>query len=355
MFRSSLVILALLLPAPALAGRDVLREQSARTVEAAGLKGLRVENSRGDVQVSASPDGRVHVTALKIVHSNSRAESRRMADELHVDVSDQAGQLVVHVGYPVHRSIRIGFWDLFHDMEWPSSEVKIVVQVPPGLGLAVRTSSGDVDGEGLRGPLRVESTSGDVRIAAAGGDVDVTTASGDVTASDVGRIRVRTSSGDADLGAVHGPLDAHTTSGDLTVRDAADSLTLGTVSGDIEVDRAALGLTASTTSGEIRARGVRGRVDVGASSGDVRLGLIAPLTAAAVSTGSGDIAITFERGMSARLELQTSNGQLQMESPIQVLSLTRRRVTGQLRQGGVVVSLRSASGDIHVMTGEQGS
>ena len=355
MFRSSLVLLALLLPAPALAGRDVLREQSSRTVEAAGVKGLRVENSRGDVQASASDDGRIHVTALKVVHSNSRAESRRMADELHVDVSNATGQVVVHVGYPAHRSIRIGFWDLFHDMEWPSSDVKIVVQVPPGLPLAVRTSSGDVDGEGLRGPVRVESTSGDVRIAGAGGDVDVTTGSGDVTAGDVGRIRVRTSSGDADLNAVRGPLDAHTTSGDLTVRDASDSLTLGTVSGDVDVERAAQGLTVTTTSGEIRARRVRGKIDVGASSGGVELGLAAPLTAAAVATGSGDIAVTFERGMSARLELQTSNGQLQMESPIQVLSLTRRRVTGQLRQGGAVVSLRSASGDIHVMTGEQGS
>lgn len=352
MFRFLLVVFVLLLPAPALAARDVLREQSTRALDTAGLRGLRVENSRGDVQASASPDGRIHVTALKVVRSSSRAESRRMADEIHVDTSTEGGQLVVRARYPARRSIRIGFWDLFHDVEWPSSEVKIQVQVPAGLGLAVRTSSGDVDCEGLASPLRVESTSGDVRIAATRAAVDVTTGSGDVTAGDLGRARIRTSSGDAELTALHGPVDVHTTSGDVTVRDAADSLTLGTVSGDVEVERAALGLSVTTTSGEIRARRVRGRVEVGASSGSVELGLVPPLTSGAVSTGSGDIELTFERGMSARLELQTSNGQLQMESPIQVLSLTRRRVTGQLRQGGAVVSLRSASGDIHVMTGE---
>lgn len=352
MLRSLLLILSLLLPATARAGRDVLREQSTRTVDVAGLRGVRVENSRGDVQASASADGRVHVTALKVVHGNTRAESRRMADDLHVDTSTEAGQLVVRARYPSRRSIRIGFWDLFHDMEWPSSEVKILVQVPAGLGLSVRTSSGDVDCEGLASPLSVEATSGDVHIGAAGADVDVSTASGDVTAADVRRVRVRTTSGDAEITGARGPLDVHTTSGDVTVRDAADSLTLGTVSGDVEVERAALGLSATTTSGEIRARRVRGRVDVGASSGGVEIGLVSPLTSAAVSTGSGDIELTFERGMSARLELQTSNGQLQMESPIQVLSLTRRRVTGQLRQGGAAVSLRSASGDIHVLTGE---
>ena len=280
MFRSLLIVFVLLLPAPALAARDVLREQSARTVEPAGLRGLRVENSRGDVHASASADGRIHVTALKVVHSNSRAESRRMADEIHVDTSTEGGQLVVRALYPARRSIRIGFWDLFHDMEWPSSEVKILVQVPAGLGLAVRTSSGDIDCEGLASPVRIESTSGDIHIAAARGDIDVTTSSGDVTAGDVGRIRIRTTSGDAGLTAVRGPLDVHTTSGDVTVHDAADSLTLGTVSGDVEVERAALGLSVTTTSGEIRARRVRGRVDVGASSGGVELGLASPLSSA---------------------------------------------------------------------------
>ena len=154
---------------------------------------------------------------------------------------------------------------------------------------------------------------------------------------------------------VQGALDVHTTSGDLTVSDAADSLLLGTVSGDIQVERAAGPVSATTSNGQIRVRRARGRVDLGTSTGDVDLGLVAPLTAVTVVTGSGDVTVRFDRGMSARLELQTSNGQLQMESPIQVLSLTRRRVTGQLHQGGAAVSLRSASGDIHVLTGEQGS
>ena len=107
MYRSLLMVLVLLLPAPALAARDVLREQSARTLDPAGLRGVRVENSRGDVQASASPDGRIHVTALKVVHSNSRTQSRRMADELHVDTSTEAGQLVVRAAGCVREGARI--------------------------------------------------------------------------------------------------------------------------------------------------------------------------------------------------------------------------------------------------------
>jgi len=350
-----LALLWLSLPAPALAARDVLREQSSRAVEPAGIRAVRVENPRGDVRAAESGDGRIHVTALKVIHSNSRSSSERMAADLHVDVATEAGQLMVRVRYPVRRSIRIGFFDLFHDIEWPSEEVDLVLQLPAGLPLAVRTSSGDVETAGLPGPQQIESSSGDVRVESAGSDVDIATASGDVDASEVGRTRVRTTSGAIEVAAVRGPLDAHTTSGDVTVRDAGDSLTLGTVSGDVEVLRASRGLAATTTNGDIKARRVAGHVDLGTSSGGVVVDVTAPLAGARVSTGSGEIEFRFDRGMAARLDLQTSNGQLQMEAPIQVLSLTRRHVTGQLRQGGAPVSLRSASGDIHVMTGEQGS
>ncbi len=358
MIRSTLLVLALALafhPGPAFAGRDVLREQSARTVDTAGLRGVRVENPRGDVRAAESSDGRIHVTALKLVRSGSRRESERMAGDLHVDVATESGQLVVRARYPARRSIRIGVFDLFHDLEWPTEQIDLAIQIPAGLPLTVRTSSGDVETAGLTGMQQIESASGRVHVEQAGSDVEIATSSGDVDASDLARARVRTSSGAVEIASIRGPLNAHTTSGDLTVRDASDSLLLGTVSGDVEVLRAPRGFSATTTNGDVKAHRVGGRIDLGTSSGAVDLGLVAPLAGARVSTGSGDIELRFDRGMAARLDLQTSNGQLEMESPIQVQSLTRRHVTGQLRQGGAAVSLRSASGDIHVMTGEQGS
>lgn len=352
------VLVALLLAIsapPALAGRDVLRQQSARTVEPAGLRGVRAENSRGDVQVGASADGKVHVSALKVVRSGSRAESERMAAEIRVEVTQEAGELVVRARYPTQRSIRVSFWDLLNDYQVPSTEVRIGLELPPGLPLSVRTSSGDVDTEGVSGTQRIETSSGDVQVERAGSEAQVVTTSGDVSATDVARVRVRTVSGDVELVGVRGPLDAHTTSGDLTVHDAADSLLLGTVSGDVEIEGASRGLDLTTTNGEVKVRRVHGVVSIGASSGNVTISAVAPLTSIAVTTGSGDIELNLDRGVGAKLELQTSNGTLQMDEPIQVQSMTRRRVTGQLRQGNAWVRLRSASGDIHVTTGEQGS
>ena len=166
-------------------------------------------------------------------------------------------------------------------------EVRIDVEVPRGIALAVRSTSGDVASEGLPGPQQIDTTSGDIQLDAAAGPVRIGTTSGDVEARDVGRLTLRTVSGDLEVNAARGVLEAHSTSGDLTVRDAADSVVLGTVTGDMEVSGAARGLVASTTSGDVVVRSARGRVDVSASSGRVpaagllvAVDLVAPLVPA---------------------------------------------------------------------------
>lgn len=354
MCRNVLLLLMLLtLPGPPTASaRDVLRERSSRVVEPAGLRGVKVENSHGDLRANPSADGKIHVTALKVVRSGSRAESERMASEIRVETTTESSQLVVRVHHPGRRSIRIGFWDLFHDFQVPSAEIFIVLDLPPGLALSASTSSGDLQTDGLQAGQDLSSTSGDMDVHSAGGMVRVTTSSGDVKLTQVGRTIVRTGSGDVDITSVHGPLDVHTSSGDLRIRDAADSLLLGTVSGDMVVEGAAAGLEATTTNGEIRVDRASGKVAIGTSSGSVELTMVPTVSEVSVTTGSGDIDLHLDRRVGALLELRTSNGTLQMDEPVQVLSLTRRRVTGQLRRGTAPVVLRSASGDIHVTTGE---
>ena len=346
-------LLAMAVPTVASA-RDILRERSSRVVEAAGLTGVALELRHGDLRASPSADGKVHITAHKQVRSRSREESRRLSREVGVETTVEGSQLVVKVRHPGRRSIRIGFWDLFRDFEVPSVSIVIQLELPPGLPLIANSSSGDIESQRVTGRQAIRTASGDVDVTGAGA-VQISTASGDIQLEEVARAYVRTVSGDAVIESVRGPLDAHTTSGDLSVRSAADSLLIGTVSGDLEVSGAALGLEARTTTGEIQVDHAAGRIEIETSSGGVDLGVIPPLSEVSVTTGSGDIDLRLDRRIGARLELRTSNGSLQMDEPIQVTNLSRRRATGQLRRGNTPIVLRSASGDIHVMTGETGS
>jgi hypothetical protein len=344
-----------LLAAPAGAARNMLREEARQTVAVHDFTSLRVENSRGDVELGPSADGEVHLTALKLIRSGSADESRRLADELRVDSGIESGQLVVRVRYPREHSVHIGLWDLFGDFELPSAEVRLGLQVPPGLPASVRTVSGDIRTDGVRAAQAIQSASGDVEVSDAGGAVRVETKSGDVSGRVLGPSYIRTASGDVDLDGARGPVDAHTGSGGLSVKAAQDSLDLGTVTGDIEVDGAPRGLDATTTSGGVVVRGAAGSILVSAASGDVDLGVGVPLRSVAVTTGSGDIEVRLGEAVSAAFVLRTSTGGLQLDSPIQASTVTRRLVTGRIRDGKVPIVLRSTTGDIHVYTGEKGS
>ncbi len=357
MIRASILSLALLaaVVAPAGAARSVLREEARQSVAVRGFTSLRVENSRGDVQLGPSADGLVHLTALKVIRSGSADESRRMSREIRVDTGIESGQFVIRVRYPRERSVHIGFWDLFQDFEVPNSEVRIGLTMPPGLPASVRTMSGNVRAQGVAAAQSFESSSGDVEVSGAGGPLRVETRSGDVSGRMIGRSYVRTVSGDVDLDGVRGPLEARTTSGGLSVKAAEDSLDLGSVTGDIEVDAAPHGLAAATTSGAVTVRGAAGSIGVNASSGDVDLGVRAPLTAVAVTTGSGGIEVRLGEAVSAALVLRTATGSLQLDSPIQTSMSSRRMATGRLGEGRAPVVLRTTSGDIHVYTGEKGS
>jgi DUF4097 and DUF4098 domain-containing protein YvlB len=87
----------------------------------------------------------------------------------------------------------------------------------------------------------------------------------------------------------------------------------------------------------------------------VDLSVVRPLDRIGITTSSGDIRVHLGPEVGGELELRTSNGQLDLDAPIQVGTLTRRVVTGRIRQGRAPIVLRSASGDIHVYTGEKGS
>jgi DUF4097 and DUF4098 domain-containing protein YvlB len=352
--RFQIVIIALLVGAsPAAANRDALREQSERTVEARGFKALEVINARGRVDLTPSPDGKLHVTALKIVRGVGRERAQALARGIVVETGIRDDRYVVEVRYQKRRSIRVNFWDLFkaHGVDLPGYEVRVTCQVPRGLPVTVRESSGDIRSEGLVGAQALKSSSGDIEVQSAGGPLEVSSSSGDVTATAVRQARVRSVSGDVVVRQVAGPLHASTTSGSITVTGAEDSLVLSSVSGDIRADRAPRGLDAETTSGEVVVRSVSGTVKVGSTSGDLRLSLFEPLRGVEATSTSGEIRLLLDPAVACALDMNTTSGTVEVEQPMQMKNVSRRSVSGTIRGGRTPVVVQTTSGDITVAGG----
>jgi len=201
--------------------------------------------------------------------------------------------------------------------------------------------------DGLTGSQRLESTSGDIEIGTALGPVLASTTSGDLNADALGRARLNTASGDVQVSRARGPLSVTTSSGDVTVRLAEDSLTVATASGDVDVESRGGATWVRSTSGTLTVHAT-GRAEVETASGDVELVLDPPVTTADVSTVTGDVSLRLGGRVGGRLDLETTNGTLDVEAPLDVRSVSRQRLTGVVRGGHAPVIVRSASGDIHV-------
>jgi hypothetical protein len=334
---------------PAWAERAI-SQQSQSDFDAAGIRLLKVENSRGFTEVKRSGDGRIHVWAQKQVRSRG-AEADRLAKATLVETDRTGDTFTVHARYPQGSVMRISFAELFMGVDTPRTEVQLSIEVPPGVAVEMRSASGDLRTAGLAGDQSLASTSGDIRIEDATGRVEATATSGGIEAAGLARARLRSVSGAVSVERANGVLHVTTTSGDIHVSGAADSVALGTVSGEVEVDGAARGLELGSTSGDVTVRRAAGRVSLSTSSGDVDMSAVAGLTQARITTVSGDVELALPPGFGAAVDLQSSSGTLDVEMPLDVRTITRHQLRGTLGRGGARLELKSSSGDLHIKGG----
>lgn len=345
--------LALTLVATPGGADDCRHEVSEQTLDPAGWQSLEILNPRGEVVVRASRDGRVHLTAVKVVCGieGRRAELSR---DTRVETRRQGGTYVVEVLYPRRTDVRIGFWDLFKDFHFPRVEVRLALEVPAGMPLTLRGSSSDLTTEGMTGLQSLRSSSGDIRIREARSRIDVSTSSGDIEATDIGAGSLTASSGDVSVDRATGPVHVHSNSGDLTVRGAQDSVVAESSSGDVKIERALRGLEVSTSSGGIEVGRAAGRVRLGSASGDLSVELVPPFRGAELGTSSGGVSVQLGHGVDCLLDLESSSGTLSVSMPVELGRVTKHSITGRVGKGTAPLRIHTSSGDIEVEGGGGG-
>jgi len=346
-------ILVCPLPLRASAARTTLREQSQLTVEARGLQGVVVQNPRGWVEIHPSADGRIHVSALKLSTASETSRAERFARLTKVETETRGASFIVRVLYPQNQTIRVDFWRFLEgEFDLPRVEVRLSLDVPPGMAVELGAASGDLKTFDLRGPQSLRTVSGEIEVRNASGPVSVVSTSGDVVGSDLARARLHSVSGDVSLDGVRGPLQIETTSGDIDVRGAADSLEFSTSSGDVRVDAAPRGIRVGTTSGDIQIDGAAaGIVRLHTISGEVHAGLERGFRGVDIRTISGDIELRVPDGLGCDMTLTTQSGSLENSMPLQVRTASHHRMVGAIAGGGPPVVLQSSSGDIAVTGG----
>lgn len=151
--------------------------------------------------------------------------------------------------------------------------IKLSVNVPPQLAVAIASGSGDVVAESLES-LDFHSGSGDLKASQIHGALALELGSADVDAHGIGNVDLHsTGSGDVTVSDVLGEVrGGHAGSGDLNFSDVLGSVSLGSVgSGDLRLERIGGNVQVDAIgSGDLMVDDVAGNLEVGATgSGDM--------------------------------------------------------------------------------------
>ena len=223
-----------------------------KTFVVEGMPRLRVRNVSGETNIHVGDAGQVRVVARKRVKGGSADRAKRLLENVEVRIEQRGNDIFVepHL-YEQERS----WLEMFRGKRF---RVDFDITVPRECAVDAQTVSGDMEVQGTRGPMRVESVSGDVSI----GDAQ-------------GPMRVKSVSGDVEVTDYVGILEGSAVSGDVSIRGRVRSCELHTVSGDISVD-----LDPDPSGRESRLKTI---------SGDVEIGLIAASCTCDYHTASGDL------------------------------------------------------------------
>lgn len=291
-------------------------ERFNETYKVPGDGALDVSHVSGDVRVATGRNGEIRVEAIKRVRHREAEEARRLLGLLRIEVTTVGNRIEVRTIYPRTSSRNL------------SAEVDYTITVPVAAAVSVKTVSGDLSVNGVRGEVRAEAVSGNVDVVATPNLTLAKTVSGDVRARDIGAADALT------LGTVSGTVTASA----LKVR----TLEAGSVSGDVHLSNLQVErLVAKTVSGGIDYDGHLtrgGRYEFNAHSGGVRL---------ALANVSG-----FE------LDASTFNGTIRSDFPVTLHSTSRdttargrrasnnRAIRGTFGDASALLSIRSFSGSV---------
>lgn len=293
-------------------------ERVSETYKISGDGALDLTHIAGDVRVATGRNNEIRVDAVKRVRYRDTDEGKRLLGQLRVDVTQIGNRIEVRTVYPRMANYRS-----------LSMSIDYTITVPPSAAVAVKTVSGDVAVNGVRGEVRAETVSGDVEVIATPNLALAKAVSGDVRARDIGAASLT-------LSTVSGTVYATA----LKVR----TLEAGSVSGDIDLSNLQIErLMAKTVSGNIGFDGSlarAGRYEFNAHSGNVRLILANP---------SG-----FE------LDASTFSGSIRSDFPITLRSTNdtdrgrgnrgaNRAVRGVFGDASAILAVRSFSGTVVIV------
>src|SRR5216683_293090 len=289
-----------------------------RNYSVTGPLRLELTNASGDVDITGSADGKVHI------HGEVRASGlgfdnpqKRLDDTVASPPVEQKGS-----------TIRVG--KEFSNLR--NISITYSIQVPHDTEISASVASGAQIIRNVTGPVTVRAASGSIRLEKIERDAHLTTASGTISASDVGsELHVSTASGDVSASSVKGDVIAHAVSGVIRVAKPGARVEATNTSGEVEIQGA---------SNDVKAHAISGLVSVQGNPGaDSYWDL---------KTVSGGVQVRVPAAANLHFSAEATSGEIRTDIPIVVEEQGKHSLRAHMGSGGGRVEVHTVSGQIRV-------
>lgn len=257
-------------------------------------KTLRLDWKSGDIEIHGGHEiGSLTATAK--LTAKSKEEAAQKAEHWTPVIEEHEGSVTLR--------------------QSPDATVEdLVLKVPAGIAIDIRTESGDIATTGTAGSLRVSALSGNVSASGLSGQVEVNTASSKVTIADVenGNLEIEVKSGDVHMTNVRGNIKVRSASGRISGKELAGrSISIETVNGEVDLD------------------------------------VSEPLDGAlSVRTVNGDVVVDLAGGSNCRVALSSLSGEARCNFELDDEKRTKDRITGKIGDGSGTLDVSAVKGDV---------
>src|SRR3989454_7524295 len=187
-----------------------------RNYNVSGPLRLELTNASGDVDITGSADGKVHVRGeVRASGFGFDNPQKRLDDTLANPPIEQRGD-TVRIGKEMSRMRNVS--------------IAYTIQVPRDTEVSATVASGAQTIRGVRGPVKVQSASGSVRVEKIERGAHLSTASGSVSATDIGS--------EVHVTSASGSVTVSNTKGDVIVNAISGVIRIAKPGGRIEADTA---------------------------------------------------------------------------------------------------------------------
>jgi len=289
-----------------------------RNYSVTGPVRLELTNASGDVDITGSADGKVHI------HAEVRASGfgfdnprKRLDDTIANPPIEQKGS-----------TIRIG--KEFSNLR--NLSITYNIQVPHDTEISATVASGAQIIRNVSGPVTVRAASGSIRLEQIERDAQLTTASGTISASDVGsELHISTASGDVNISNVKGDVRANAVSGVIRIMKPGARVEATNTSGEVEIQGA---------SNDVKAHAISGLVSVQGNPGADSYWDLKSI--------SGGVQLRVPAAANLHFSAEATTGEIRTDIPIVVEEQGKHSLRAHMGTGGGRVDVHTVSGEIHV-------